>query len=150
MMEKRFWSKDYSAGYYTEIVDNDKELEEVPNPKKNLSIGEVVDLLNELAEEKKDLEEARSYYQENFLTMKTERNQLKKENKELKKQLRREETDKKRLMSYLMRYKGFGFDEIVEDFLDNSYYDNWWEDGFYECCWDEYLKEKGFNGGDLE
>lgn len=39
--------------------------------------------LNELAEENKDLEEARSYYQENFLTMKTERNQLKKENKQL-------------------------------------------------------------------
>lgn len=70
------------------------------------------------------------------------------ENKELKKQLRREETDKKRLMSYLMRYKGFGFDEIVEDFLDESYYDNWWEDGFYESCWDEYLKEKGFDGCD--
>ena len=67
---------------------------------------------------------------------------LKKENKELKKQLRREETDKKRLMSYLMRYKGFGFDEIVEDFLDEPYYDNWWENGFYEFCWDEYLKEK--------
>ena len=57
---------------------------------------------------------------------------IKQENKELKKQLRREETDKKRLMSYLMRYKGFSFDEIVEDFLDEPYYDNWWEDGFYE------------------
>lgn len=34
-----------------------------------------------------DLEEARSYYQENFLTMKTERNQLKKENEQLKQQL---------------------------------------------------------------
>jgi len=75
---------------------------------------------------------------------------LMEENKELKKQLRREETDKKRLMSYLMRYKGFGFDEIVEDFFDNPYYDNWWEDGFYECCWNEYLKEKGFNGCDEE
>ena len=75
---------------------------------------------------------------------------LKKENKELKKQLRREETDKKRLMSYLMRYKGFGFDEIVEDFLDEPYYDNWWEDGFYEYCWDEYLKEKCFDGCDEE
>ena len=37
--------------------------------------------------ENKDLEEARSYYQENFLTMKTERNQLKKENKELKQEV---------------------------------------------------------------
>ena len=44
---KRFWSEDYSVGYYTEIVDNDKELANVPNPKKNLTIEEVVDLLNE-------------------------------------------------------------------------------------------------------
>ena len=43
--------------------------------------------LNELAEENKDLEEARSYYQENFLTMKTERNQLKEENKQLQSKL---------------------------------------------------------------
>lgn len=33
-----------------------------------------------------DLEEARSYYQENFLTMKTERNQLKEENEQLEKE----------------------------------------------------------------
>ena len=71
-------------------------------------------------------------------------NEFHEENQELKKQLGREETDKKRLMSYLMRYKGFGFDEIVEDFLDEAYHDKWWEDGFYESCWDEYLKEKGF------
>lgn len=44
---KRFWSDDYSVGYYTEIVDNNKELADVPNPKKNLTIEEVVDLLNE-------------------------------------------------------------------------------------------------------
>ena len=48
---KRFWSEDYSVGYYTEIVDNDKELADVPNPKKNLTIEEVVDLLNELNDE---------------------------------------------------------------------------------------------------
>ena len=48
---KRFWSEDYSVGYYTEIVDNDKELADVPNPKKNLPIEEVVDLLNELNDE---------------------------------------------------------------------------------------------------
>jgi len=74
--------------------------------------------------------------------------QLEKENEELKKQLEREETDKKRLMSLLMKYKSYSFDEIVEDILDEPYYDNWWEDGFYESCWDEYLKEKGFNGCD--
>jgi len=76
--------------------------------------------------------------------------QLEKENEELKKQLEREETDKKRLMSLLMKYKSYSFDEIVEDILDEPYYDNWWEDGFYESCWDEYLKEKGFNGCDEE
>lgn len=77
-------------------------------------------------------------------------NELDKKNRKLKKQLEREKTDKKRLMSYLMRYKGFSFDEIVEDFLDEPYYDNWWEDGFYERCWDEYLKEKSFDGCDNE
>ena len=55
MTEKRFWSEDYSVGYYTEIVDNNKELEDVPNPKKNLSIGEAVDLLNKLHEQNQDL-----------------------------------------------------------------------------------------------
>ena len=65
---------------------------------------------------------------------------MEEENKELEKQLRREETDKKRLMSYLMRYKGFGFDEIVDDYFNEPYYDNWWEDGFYERCWDEYTE----------
>ena len=55
MTEKRFWSEDYGVGYYTEIVDNEKELEDVPNPKKNLTIEEVIDLLNELAEENNQL-----------------------------------------------------------------------------------------------
>lgn len=54
MTEKRFWSEDYSVGYYTEIVDNEKEFEDVPNSKKNLTIAEVVDTLNELYEEKED------------------------------------------------------------------------------------------------
>ena len=77
-------------------------------------------------------------------------NGLAEENKELKKQLRREETDKKRLMTLLMKYKSYSFDEIVENILDEPYYDNWWENGFYEYCWDEYLKEKGFDGCDEE
>ena len=55
MTKKRFWSEDYSVGYYTEIVDNKKELKDVPNPKKNLTIEEVVDNLNELYEEVMDL-----------------------------------------------------------------------------------------------
>lgn len=52
-----------------------------------ISSMELVELLNELAEENKDLEEARSYYQENFLTMKTERHQLKEENRQLQSKL---------------------------------------------------------------
>jgi len=52
---KRFWSEYYNVGYYTEIVDNEKELKDVPNSKKNLTIGEAVDILNELAEENKKL-----------------------------------------------------------------------------------------------
>lgn len=75
---------------------------------------------------------------------------VEKENQRLKKELEREETDKKRLMSFLIKYKGYLFDEIVEDILDEPYYDNWWEDGFYEYCWNEYLKEKGFDGCDEE
>lgn len=55
MTEKRFWSEDYSVGYYTEIVDNKKELKDVPNPKKNLTIEEVVDNLNELNDENEQL-----------------------------------------------------------------------------------------------
>ena len=49
-----------------------------------LTCEDVVNRLNELEKENKDLEEARSYYQENFLTMKTERNHLKEENEQLK------------------------------------------------------------------
>lgn len=98
------------------------------NTNKEISLKQCFDLLNSLAQDE----------------------QLKEENKELKKQLKREETDKKRLMSYLMRYKGFGFDEIVDDYFNEPYYDNWWEDGFYERCWDDYLKEKGFDGCDEE
>lgn len=52
---KRFWSEDYGVGYYTDIVDNEKELKDVPNPKKNLTIEEAVDTLNELNEENEKL-----------------------------------------------------------------------------------------------
>ena len=54
---------------------------------KALYCYEVVDLLNSLYEENEQLEEAREYYQENFLTIKTERNQFKRENELLKFQL---------------------------------------------------------------
>lgn len=52
MTEKRFVSEDDCYGYYTEIIDNEKELDlSLPNPKKNLTIDELVDLMNELADE---------------------------------------------------------------------------------------------------
>ena len=48
MTEKRFLSEDNCCGYYTEIIDNEKELDlSLYNPKKNLIIEELVDLLNE-------------------------------------------------------------------------------------------------------
>ena len=40
--------------------------------------------IRKLQEENEQLKEAREYYQENFLTMKTERNQFKRENEQLK------------------------------------------------------------------
>ena len=49
---ERFVSEDDCYGYYTEIIDNEKELDlSLPNPKKNLTIDELVDLMNELADE---------------------------------------------------------------------------------------------------
>ena len=52
MTEKRFVSEDDCYGYYIEIIDNEKELDlSLPNPKKNLTIDELVDLMNELADE---------------------------------------------------------------------------------------------------
>lgn len=52
---KRFWSEYYSVGYYTEIIDNYKEFADVPNPKKNLTIEEAVDILNTLYDENEQL-----------------------------------------------------------------------------------------------
>ena len=58
MTEKRFVSEDGCCGYYTEIIDNEKELDlSLPNPKKNLTIEELVDLMNELADENEQLKE---------------------------------------------------------------------------------------------
>lgn len=48
MTEKRFVNEDDCCGYYTEIIDNKKEVDlSLHNPKKNLTIEELVDLLNE-------------------------------------------------------------------------------------------------------
>ena len=56
MTEKRFVSEDNCCGYYTEIIDNEKELDlSLHNPKKNLTIEELVDLLNALHEENEQL-----------------------------------------------------------------------------------------------
>lgn len=47
MTKKRFRSDDGCAGYYTEIIDEEKELDlSLPNPKKNLTIEELLECLN--------------------------------------------------------------------------------------------------------
>lgn len=47
MNKKRFRSDDGCAGYYTEIIDEEKELDlSLPNPKKNLTIEELLECLN--------------------------------------------------------------------------------------------------------
>ena len=65
MSEERFTSKDYAVDYYTEIVDNEKELDTtIDNPSQRLLIGEAVDLLNkqdnEIKQLKKELEKLKS------------------------------------------------------------------------------------------
>lgn len=58
MTEKRFVSEDGCYGYYTEIIDNEKELDlSLHNPKKNLTIEELVDLLNAFYNEKEQLKQ---------------------------------------------------------------------------------------------
>ena len=47
MTKKRFRSDDDCAGYYTEIIDEEKELDlSLSNPKKNLTIEELLECLN--------------------------------------------------------------------------------------------------------
>lgn len=56
MTEKRFHSESDCVGYYTEIIDEQKKLDlTIPNPKKNLVVEELVDLLNVLNEENEQL-----------------------------------------------------------------------------------------------
>ena len=58
MTEKRFTSEYDRCGYYTEIIDEQKELDlSLPNPKKNLTIEELVNLLNELNDEDERLKQ---------------------------------------------------------------------------------------------
>ena len=47
MTEKRYYCEDNCVGYYTEFIDKKKELDlNLSNPKKNLTVEEVVDRLN--------------------------------------------------------------------------------------------------------
>ena len=58
MSEKRFTSEDYGSDYYTEIVDNKKQLDHtLYNPSQRLNITEAVDLLNEQDDEISQLNE---------------------------------------------------------------------------------------------
>lgn len=84
-----FMDRETLIQYYISCPEDLYRLSEKLNDyEKALNSRSCVDVneLNGLAEENKDLEEARSYYQENFLTMKTERHQLKEENEQLKKE----------------------------------------------------------------
>lgn len=92
-MAKRF-TMDNGSNEDICLVDNLTKKEYESN------FGDIVDVMNsiweqtqrfekynkELMEENEELKEAREYYQENFLTMKTERNQFKRENEVLKEQ----------------------------------------------------------------
>ena len=99
MTEKRFVSEDGCCGYYTEIIDNEKELDlSLSNPKKNLTIEELVDLLNDLSEDNEYLEkrfkeeewhynhidEDRDVWRYKCQELEKVNEQLRKENKELR------------------------------------------------------------------
>ena len=120
------------------------------------------ELLNELHDENKDLEEARSYYQENFLTMKTERNQLKGENKELKEHIKELEKEVylEHMRSMFSTVKSFNGD------VSKRYYYSEETDTLYDSAnnygqYDKILDKKEvamllneyetlLNGGDVE
>ena len=87
MTKKRFVTEEGCCGYYTEIIDIEKELNSsLPNPKKNLTIEELVDLLNELNDkcdfleiENEALEEGGTKYAELYHKSLKENEQLKSE-----------------------------------------------------------------------
>ena len=86
MTAKRFINEDGCWGYYTEIIDNEKELDlSLPNPKKNLTIGELVELLNQFQEENKKLKQVNEMLQMDFAM--TERNLIE-ENEQLKQRIK--------------------------------------------------------------
>ena len=70
MTQKRFVSEDNCCGYYTEIIDNEKQLDlSLHNPKKNLTIEELVDLLNTLHEENLKLKGKVLYYKTMLMSL---------------------------------------------------------------------------------
>ena len=92
MTEKRFVREDDCYGYYTEIIDNEKELDlSLPNPKKNLTIEELVDLMNELADENEQLKsenqrvsEQKHIYKQDWKHLCIDKELLDSENEKLK------------------------------------------------------------------
>ena len=102
MIEKRFVSEDDCCGYYTEIIDNEKELDlSLHNPKKNLTIEELVDLLNKLVDENKQL-------QKDCTALIYNNQEYRKENGQLKQQIQDMQIRFKRKYDY-------EFDEIVDE-----------------------------------
>ncbi|WP_405285940.1 hypothetical protein [Methanobrevibacter sp.] len=93
MTEKRFISEDNCQGYYTEIIDNEKELDlSLHNPKKNLTIEELIELLNEQNETitrlKKDFDSCSHNWALMYDEAKNKVEELSKENKQLKHELK--------------------------------------------------------------
>lgn len=125
MTEKRFWSEYYSVGYYTEIIDNDKELKDVPNPKKNLSIKEAVDLLNELHEENQQYHEWLDALKEELSLANRDNTALENENKKLKsllKECKHELTSNTGLSAFDKCASYIGYVEVFDkDIIDLDY-----------------------------
>jgi len=79
MIDERFYSEYYPTEYYTEIIDKEKKLDStIPNPKRNLTLTEVVDLLNELNQEAKDNEHYHTEVLRSYKAVSEENEQLKK------------------------------------------------------------------------
>ena len=131
MSEKRFTSKDYNTDYYTEIVDNEKELDStISNPSQRLLIGEAVDLLNKQDNEITQLkEENQTLYCQlnNFKLCKWD---LDEENKLLKQALC--ETLQDNGDAHLIK---------IMDKLFELEYDKWESERYYED-WEETLELK--------
>ena len=81
-------SEDNCQGYYTEIIDNEKELDlSIYNPKKNLTIDELVELLNEQNETIIRLKNQVEYLDNSILTERSQIVKLQGKNEQLMKML---------------------------------------------------------------